>query len=156
MPSPAAAAYTDGLLPNDRTHVAKLQVSRRLPQGLEAGATFLWASGTPLSELGSTAFGAPYYLFLKPRGSLGRTPAIYDVGVRLTYQPPRPRSAAGMPRLLLDAYHLGNPRRAVVVDQVRFRGVGPGGQQVGPNPNYGRPLLLQPRVAYRFGIELGW
>ncbi len=156
MPTPAAAANSAGLLPDDRTHVAKLQVSRRFPRGLEAGATLLWASGTPLSEVGSTPFGAPFYVFLQPRGSLGRTPGIYDLNLRLAYQADWLRSAAGVPRLLFDAYHIGNPRQPVVVDQVRFRGVGPGGQQIAPNPNYGRPLLLQPPVAYRFGFELDW
>ena len=154
-PSVSAAALAEGPLPNDRTHVLKVQISQRAGQAFEAGATLLWASGTPLGELGATPFGAPYYQFLSPRGSLGRSPAIYDLDLRLAHDVRWSKVWGGTPRLLLDVYHVGNPRRPLVVDQVHYRGV-EGGQQIAPNPNYGKPLLSQSGVAYRFGCEVRW
>ncbi len=56
-----------GLLPNDRTHVFKCAGSYRLGSGLTAGASFLWQSGTPLTEY---AWGG---VILSPRGTAGRT-----------------------------------------------------------------------------------
>jgi hypothetical protein len=154
-PSLAATTYASGPLPNDRTHQVKAFGSTPLAYGFAAGATVTWASGTPLSELGSTPLGAPYYVFLRPRGSLGRTPSIYDVSLRFAYEPV---AFAGplKPRVLADIYHVGNPRRPVVFDQVHYRGATQSGQQTAPNPNYGQPLYFQPAVAYRFGVEMSW
>jgi hypothetical protein len=148
------AANTDGPLPNDRTHTLKLLASRSLPYGLGAGATFLWASGTPLDELGASPYGYPYFVYLEPRGSAGRTPSLYDLNVRLTWTAP-PRAGASL-RLLADLYHLGNPRRGVFFDQLRYRSVTHTGEQTSPNPSYGKALIFQPPVAARFGLELDW
>ena len=68
---------------------------------------------------------------------------------------PRWRSAVA-PRVLVDAYHLGNPRRAVFVDQLAYLGVGASGQPTTPNPNFLQPLLLQAPAAFRFGVEVDW
>jgi hypothetical protein len=94
-------------------------------------------------------------VFLQPRGSLGRTPSIYDVSLRLAYEPIAFPGAL-KPRVLADIYHVGNPRRPVVFDQVHYRGATLSGQQIAPNPNYGQPLYFQPAVAYRFGLEMSW
>ncbi len=148
------SAFGCGPLPSDRTHQLKLRAARPIAFGLSAGTTLWWASGTPISELGSTRFGPPYYVFLSPRGSRGRTPALYDLAVRLAWQPAL--HSAVEPRLLADVYHVGNPRRTVVVDEVHYRGVNGSGAQVAPNPGYGGPLLQQPPVAWRFGVEVRW
>jgi len=153
---PRAAATATGPLPLDRPQQLKAWGSAELPGGVSLGVTASWASGTPISELGATPYGAPYYQLLAPRGSRGRTPALYDVDVRLACAPPPwfPRAAAT--RFLVDAYHLGNPRRTVLVDEVRYQSVDGAGRQQGPNPAFGEPLLFQPGAAYRFGVETSW
>src|SRR4030095_14736855 len=84
-----------GLLPNDRTHVLKFFGAYRFGFGLTAGTSLVWESGTPLSEYGGIFVGPPYWSFLQPRGSVGRTPAIWDLNFRYTYLiPVRPYSRA--------------------------------------------------------------
>lgn len=155
-PDPTTAVNLYGPLPADRTHQFKSYASGRLGFGFAAGATFSWTSGTPISELGSTRYGAPYYVFLSPRGSLGYTPSSYDLNLRLACEPPRLIPGTRGTRLLADIYHVGNPRQPVYFDQLHYRGVNSSGQQIAPNPNYGEPLLFQPAVAYRFGLEVNW
>ncbi len=155
MADPRFAGPTRGLLPGDRTHRFKCRASRALGRGVAVGTTFVWTSGTPLSAFTPTPYGAPYHRFLEPRGSRGRSPSLYDWNVRLAFEPPGWKSAT-RPRVLADAYHLGNPRRAVFVDQLRYLGVGSFGQPVAPNPNFLEPLLYQPPVAFRFGVEVDW
>jgi Carboxypeptidase regulatory-like domain len=155
IPEPGSVANTEGPLPGDRPHQIKAHASVGLTRAIQVGATLWWASGSPLSELGSTPYGRPYYRFLQPRGSLGRTPSIYDLGVRVSYAP-RFGDHRLHGRLLADAYHIGNPRRPVVVDQVHYLGVSPSGQQIAPNPNYGKTLFFQPDAAYRLGLEVTW
>ena len=155
MLDPSLAPLGSGPLPGDRTHRLKVLASRPLYRGVEIGTTFVWESGTPLSALGATGLGAPYYVLLEPRGSRGRTPALYDWNARLSFQVPI-RSGALRPRFLLDVYHLGNPRRPVFVDQVRYLAVDAAGQPITTNPSFMKPLLYQPPVAYRFGVEVDW
>src|SRR6185436_4123195 len=106
---PALAQNTDGLLPNDQTHVLKLFGSQNFPYGIRAGATLTWATGTPLSELGASPYGYPYFVFLGPRGRAGRTPSTYDLNLRLGWNVPGSRDGSRSIRVIADAYHLGNP-----------------------------------------------
>jgi NAD(P)-dependent dehydrogenase (short-subunit alcohol dehydrogenase family) len=86
------AHNSTGLLPNDRTHVFKLVTTYQVKRSLAAGAFFTWQSGTPLTEFGSGPLTFPR--FLSPRGSVGRTPAITDLNLRLAYDVPTPRGPA--------------------------------------------------------------
>ena len=156
MASPALARNTGGPLPNDQTHVLKLFGSQNLRHGVSAGATLTWATGTPLSELGASPYGFPYFIFLKPRGQAGRTPSTYDLNVRLSWDTAMNRRSARTIRLIADAYHIGNPRRVVFVDQIHYLAVTSSGVQVSPNPEYGKPLAFQPAAAARFGMEVAW
>lgn len=142
-----------GLLPNDRTHVFKVFGSYRVDFGLTAGAYFTWQSGTPLSEFGvaNADFGAFNPAFLVERGSAGRTPAIWDLGLRFTYEP-RIRPAS---RLTLDFLHVGNPRKAVDLEQSHFLGIDDAGNQILPNPDYGSVVAYQPPMTVRLGLEIG-
>lgn len=139
-----------GLLPNDRTHVLKLFGSYRFDFGLAAGASLLWASGTPLSEYGGIPAGAPYWSFVQPRGSLGRTPALWDLNLRLAYD--LPAIGRGRPRALLDLLHVGSPNRAVTFDQVHYTGVDSNGNQTGANATYGQVTHYQPPMDARLGL----
>ena len=156
MASPAMARNTDGLLPNDQTHVLKFFGSQSFRYGISAGTTFTWATGTPLSELGASPYGYPYFVFLGPRGRAGRTPSTYDLNLRLSWNVPIGHGGARNIRVIADAYHIGNPRRVVFVDQVHYRAVTGSGVQVSPNPDYGKALAFQPPAAGRLGMELGW
>jgi len=152
VPDLRSAAWSNGALPNDRPHQFKAHGAARVAPGVTAGATLAWQSGTPLSTLGQTPFGAPYYRLLGPRGSAGRLPSTYDVNLRLAVDSPRTPFTKATSRLLLDVYHVGNPRRPVMLDPVRYLDAG----DSVPNPNYGKVLFFQPAVAYRFGIEVGF
>jgi hypothetical protein len=56
------------------------------------------------------------------------------------------------PRLMLDVFHLGSPRRAVTFDQVHYQDVDENGNQILPNPNYLRPTRYQPPMSVRLGL----
>ncbi len=142
-----------GLLPNDRPHVFKFYGSEHLELGLTLGMIFSWQSGTPLSEMGATFLPA-HFAFLSPRGSVGRTPPIRDLSVRLTYDVFRKPGSAVQPRLALDLFHVASARRPVTVDQVHFSALDPKGNQAAPNPNFLKPSRYQPPMLVRLGTTI--
>ena len=139
-----------GPLPNDQTHVAKLFGSYRLDFGLTAGVYGIWESGTPLSELG---IGEGGVAFLRPRGTAGRAPSLWDLNMRLDYQLPWVAVRGAATRVILDLSHIGSPRRPVAVDQVHYFGLT---ADDGVNPNYGHALVRQPPMSVRLGIVSGF
>ena len=56
-------------------------------------------------------------------------------------------------RVIVDVLHIGNPRRAVWIDQHKFRAVDEQGHQISENPNFGAPLAYQPPMAVPFGFD---
>jgi hypothetical protein len=147
-----------GLLPNDRTHLFKAQGSHQLPFGLGVGASLLIASGTPRTEYGAIAEipFLPWRGLASRRGTAGRTPAIWDLGLRVTYDLEVSRLAAVRPRVLLDLQHVGSPRAAVSYDQQRYTCLDANGNQSCPNPNYGRVTQYQPAMTARMGVVVGF
>jgi hypothetical protein len=146
-----------GFLPNDRRHLLKLFGAQPIGSRLMVGASFLVASGTPLSEYGAvTGFGPPFRKLLGQRGTSGRTPTIWDLGIRAAYSLPSPWSAGARTRLLLDLEHIGSPRQAVDYDQIRFTCLDSGGNQSCPNTGYGRVIQYQPPMTARIGVEAGF
>jgi hypothetical protein len=136
-----------GLLPNDRTHVAKLFGSYRAELGLSVGVFLLWASGTPMSEYGAhSAFGIFYPTYLVERGSAGRTPSIWDANLRLAYSPGNRFPGA----IILDLRHIGNPQRVVDIEQTRYLTT----DQSVANPDYGAVKRHQPPMHLRIGFQL--
>jgi hypothetical protein len=144
---------SDGLLPNDRTHVFKFAGSYRWDFGLMLGSTFTWASGTPKSVFTASSWGPWYYNFLEPRGTDGRTPSIWDLNFRLAYDIPFHGNSGKRTRLLLDLFHIGNPRKATAYDQLAFYGMDGEGNPTDPNLYYGTPVSYQPPMSVRLGIE---
>jgi hypothetical protein len=144
----------EGLLPNDRTHVFKLSGSYRLGAGVSLGASGVWESGTPLNEFGSDPLGPPYQAFLQERGTVGRTPTIWDVSMRITYGPSLFAGNRWRPRLTADFLHIGSQREAVNYDQVHYANVDSEGNQIYPNPTYGRAIAYQPPMVVRLGLDL--
>jgi hypothetical protein len=156
MDIPEQFPNSTGLLPNDRTHLFKFNGSYRFDFGLNVGATFLWMSGTPLTELGATYFGPPLYSYLTKRGSNGRTPGVYDLNLRLTYDLDKLLQWGGQKRIIFDLLHVGNPRKAVWLDQIRFNALNENGAPTAENPNYLQPLAFQPPMTLRVGLEVGF
>ncbi len=145
---PAGLKNANGLLPNDRTHVFKFAGSYRFDIGLTVGTSFVWQTGTPLSDMASLG------TFVRPRGSVGRTPAIWDLGARCIYFVPL--SAAWQTKLILDAYHIASRREPVDFVQEHYFGVDERGNPYNPNPTYGVASRHQPPMSVRLGFELGF
>ncbi len=144
---------SDGLLPNDRTHVFKASGFYRFASGLNIGSSGLWQSGTPLNEFGGDAHGWPFAL-LRPRGTAGRTPSIFDLGLRLDYTFLRKSTGRWKPRLILDVYHLFSGRKPVDYDQTHYFNRDAEGNQANPNPTYGMVKQYYPPAAARLGLEV--
>lgn len=145
----------EGLLPNDRTHVVKAFGAMALGPAM-VGASLLLASGTPLSEYGAIAPPPPFRGFVRPRGTAGRTPTIWDLGVRVSYDAPRVAAGRLRPRVILDVQHVGSPRRPVDYDQIHFTCLDTGGDQSCPNPGYGSVTQYQPPMTARLGMTVDW
>jgi hypothetical protein len=147
--APDQAKNSTGLLPNDRPHVVKLAGSYRSRVGLSIGTFFTLQSGTPVNEFAPGIFAGPVSpVFLVPRGSAGRTPSIWDLNLRFGYDVRWDRAARG--RVVLDLLHVGNPRTAVRLDELRFRTQGV------ENPAYLQPLVFQPPMRARLGAEFSF
>ena len=146
---------SEGLLPNDRTHVLKTYGSYAFDFGLTAGGFFTWQSGTPLSEYGGTWLGPNAFSHLVPRGTAGRTPSIWDASLRLAYDLSRLTGGIGgaRSRLLFDVFHLFGRTEVVDIEQVHYFGLDTGGNQAGLNPNFGKVKAYQPPMTIRFGFE---
>jgi hypothetical protein len=153
---PQMLVNAQGLMPNDRTHVLKLVGSYRMPFGLTAGTSFMWSSGTPLSELGSARAGWYQQIFLQPRGTVGRTSSIWDLNLRFVYDASRLTRTSWSPRLILDIFHIGSPREAVDFEQQHFLSQDDQGNQTDPNPLFGEPIRFQPPMTFRLGLEVNF
>lgn len=149
------ARNSTGWLPNDRREVVKLSAAYTWRLGIMSGAVASWATGTPLNNFGASRdFSVLRPTFLAQRGSVGRTPSIWDINTRLSS--PVPFASAAQGRVILDVLHFGNPQRVVVMDQAHFTAVDASGAQTNPNPNYLRPLVFQPPMTVRLGVEIGF
>jgi len=151
-----ADQISEGLLPNDRTHVFKMYGSYVFDFGLTTGWFFTWQSGTPLSEYGGTWAGPNAFSHLVPRGTAGRTPSIWDANLRLAYDLSHLTGTIGgtRSRLLFDVFHLFGQKESVDIDQVHYFGLDAEGNQAGLNPNFGTVVAYQPPMTIRFGLEI--
>ena len=146
--------YWDGLLPNDRTHVFKISGSYRSPFDVTIGASAFWESGTPMTDFGPSASGFGQDMFIGQRGTAGRTPSVWDMNLRIIYEPRFVAIGNRHPRLMADILHLGNPRRVIGYDQKRYLNIDEEGTFIDPNPNYRREISWQPPMYVRFGLEV--
>jgi len=122
------------------------------------GASFFWQRGTPLSEFGGAPSNNTFaFTFLGQRGANGHTPSIWDMNLRLVYDLNRFLSTSGSQKLILDVFHLFSQRKPVRIEQQHFFSLDPAtGEQIAENPNYLEPLLFQPPMTIRFGLEVGF
>lgn len=144
---------SDGLLPNDRTHVFKFSGTYTFSFGLTLGTSFFWESGTPLTNYGAIG-GTLYPYFTTPRGTAGRTPSVWDLNFRLTYNFVNLFHSAFIPRIKLDLFHLFSQRTPVNYDQTHYRSQDENGQPALPNSNYLEPISYQPPFTARLGLEV--
>jgi hypothetical protein len=151
-------ATSMGLLSNDRRHSLKLYGSYNIAPNFNLGTFCTFQTGTPLNEFGATIAGAPGFhrKCLIKRGSAGRTPNIWDVNFRLSYDLSRYLFSKVATIVILDILHAGNPRKALDFDQVKYQAVDEEGNQINPNPNFGAVIRYQPPMTVRLGIQLGF
>ena len=151
---PETTVNSTGLLPYDRTHVIKFFGSYCFDFGLTIGTNLTWSSGTPLCEYGVTQVVYPFHLI--KRGTAGRTPSIWDINFRFAYVLPMLFSPYYKARLLLDIFHFASPQTAVNYDQLKYLAEDEYGNQIEPNPTYGREISFQPPMSLRFGLEVSF
>ena len=143
-----------GLLPNDRPHLFKAFGARDVNGRLTLGASLLVASGTPLTEYGAISIAAPFRGIVGQRGIAGRTPAIWDLGLRTTWELPRPLATALRTRMLFDLQHVGSPRKPVEFEQWHYTCLEANSTQGCANAGYGRVLQYQSPMTARIGIVM--
>jgi hypothetical protein len=154
--SPEMMNNAQGLLPDDRTHSFKFFGSYSFAFGLTVGASGYWVSGTPLSEFGTGLPPFKFPIFLQKRGSMGRTPSIWDLNLRLVYDLAGVIQTTWHPRFIVDVLHLFSQKTAVQIDQQQYRNADDDGNQLDPNPNYGVPFQFQPPMSVRLGMEVNF
>lgn len=145
---------SNGLLPNDHPHAFKLSGSYRSSVGVGLGTMFLWQSGSPVNDFGILE-GLGYKAFLRPRGSVGRTPSTWDMNVRLSYRP-LSETHGTRPELVLDLFHPFSQHRALELDEIHYFVVDSGGNPSSANPNYLQPTLYQPAFSSRLGVVIAF
>ena len=146
---PIRMINSEGLLPNDRTHVFKIFGSYVFNFGFTAGMFFQWMSGPPLNELGVE----PTYrasTFLQPRGTAGRTPSIWDLNFRFVYDISKLIQIGSSARIILDILHFASQRTVLDYDQYHYYDY----EQNYVNPNYMEPIQFQPPMSARLGMEV--
>lgn len=143
-----ASINTTGLLPNDRTHLFKLSGSYRFSFGLTAGLSFTAQSGTPLSDYADIGS----IVLLSERGSVGRTPAVWDLNVRFLYE--IPTQYFNNARLIIDIFHIASQFKPVDINQAHYFGLDEEGNPEFPNPFYGKAYRYQQPMSIRFGLEI--
>jgi hypothetical protein len=147
---PDAMTNAYGLLPNDRTVVFKTAVSYRPRDDVTLGGFLAVATGTPLSEGGTSAYGSGYWTFVRQRGSAGRTPTIWSLDLHGAYDLPVARGGRIHPRLLVDLFNVGNPRKPVLFDQRHYYSA----DRTAVNPLYRAVTSYQPPMSARAGMTV--
>ena len=144
-----------GLLPNDRTHLFKIMGSYILVQGLSIGTSFFLATGTPLNEYGPVPGDPSNIIFHSKRGSIGRTPTIWDWNTRITYDLGSYTKMFSGFKILVDVFHLLSQREAVLLQQHKYNSDdGEGNLTV--NQDYLTPEVYQDPVTIRLGLEVNF
>jgi len=108
-----------GLLSNDRTHQLKFYGSYQFPSGsmlsgLDVGAAFHYASGTPLTAVGYSAGYANWEYYLTPRGAVGRGPADYEADFHVDYPI---KFGTGHMSVIADVFNILDRQAKTALDQ---------------------------------------
>ena len=150
---PGQYINNDGRLPNDRPHTAKFSGSYAFDFGVTVGTAVAWMSGMPRNEV-ALATGDDF-VFLRPRGSAGRTPSVLDASIRVTYILPWTGTTV-RPKVYLDVFHLGNRRTALRLDDVHYLALDADSIPSVPNPTYSRSEVFQSPMSARLGVTMNF
>lgn len=137
---PDTLVNVSGRLSLDRTHQAKLTGFYVFPFGLHTGVNASFATGAPLSIVGTAENS--YRVYFQPRGSWDQLPSAYNVDLHLEY--PLLFGAATVTPLL-DVFNLTNVQPPIQRGQV-YDNTGAGIQ----NPPYTSPTVAN------FGQNTAW
>jgi len=153
---PAFVVNSAGRLSGDRTHQLKGNGFYEWEFGLTLGASFTYATGTPVNRLGYADQVQPfpytrYELFLTPRGSEGRTPDTTRLDVNLGYS--FKVAVKQQVRLMLDITNVLNSQSATALDQrYNFSGLDVGQT----NPYFKAPTTFQSPRSVRLGLRFSF
>ena len=137
---PDTLVNVHGSLSLDRTHQARLSGIYAFRFGLQAGVSAAFATGAPLSVMGSSRSGYPEYL--EPRGSWDRLPSTYNVDLHLEYAV---RIGAVSLTPVVDVFNLTNVQTATRRGET-YNSSRNGNQ----DPPYTNPTVVT------FGKDLAW
>jgi hypothetical protein len=151
----ADVTKTNGPLPNDRPEVLKLLGSLRVTNAFTVGSAASWQSGLPRTQQGFSGADPSTNYLIGWRGGLGRTPSLWDIGLRGSYEFAGIGRTGTSSRAYLDVLHLFSPRRAVRIDDVSHLDVDAAKQPITPNPLFGQGIQFQPPMTVRLGVEIG-
>jgi hypothetical protein len=151
---PESFPNSTGLLPDDITHMFKFSGSYDFGFGISAGMSFVLQSGTPITDLGGSSFLQAEHTFLEPRGSVGRTPTLWDINLRLAYNLAGITGTSWRPRLIVDILHVASQRKPTALNEVHYFNIDANGNQVNPNPFYLTPTHYQQPMSVRMGMEV--
>src|SRR5437867_510458 len=174
LPSLLQNAY--GKLPADRPYELKVFGSYAFPWRLSVSEAFFLSAGAPISALGPEIynFGADDAIFLKPRGSAGRTPTYWNLDLHIDYRLPAWKNPGTQLSIVVDIFNATNRHEAVAVDQDYLYLGMPGFEQwaapanldpygnprFNPNlpasPYFKTPLVYQSPRTMQVGLKLGF
>ncbi len=122
---------------------------------LHVGTSFILQTGTPLNSYSSVPNDGSNIVFLAKRGSQGRTPVIWDLNFRLSYDFGSYTKIFDRFNLILDILHLFSQREAVLLQQHKYL-LDMGGGNLLANPTYLDPEVNQSPTTIKLGIEINY
>lgn len=153
-PNDQTPITNEGPLANDRRSQLKVSGVYVAPFGLNVGLAAYYKSGAPLSRMGFTDSYSRYEFFLTPRGSEGRTPAIYEADLHLGY--PLQLGPVTV-NFLADVFNLLNAQRPILIDQRwDINNQADNTSPTPTNPNYGKAVLRTPPRTLRLGARVSF
>jgi hypothetical protein len=128
--TPDLVGNTYGNLPQDRRHAFKFFGVYGITPELQLGLSSALYSGKPINRIGALEdangnviadsvadfYGAAY--LLKPRGSVGTTPWVFNADLKLAYQPKWANLGKVRPSFELEVYNLLNRHGITAVDEL--------------------------------------
>jgi outer membrane receptor protein involved in Fe transport len=152
---PGLVDFSEGDLPNDRTHTIKLTGTYALDNGLRFGTNVIWQTGRPRSCFGvhpTDGFAAAYQAASHfcggtgvQRGSLGTTKSNLNIDLNTQYE------MNIMDKPLILSLDIFNVLDADAVTRFNEDGDTGGGE---PNPNYALPLSYQAPRSVRLSARI--
>ena len=116
---PSFLANANGRLRADKPYQLKIHGSYTLPFGLTIGEGFQYSAGIPISAQGPEIVNGygDGTIFLKTRGSDGRTPNYYTLDLHADYLLPVFNAAGRGVSIVVDAFNVLNTHKILEVDQ---------------------------------------